>query len=560
MQGTCTINGVEFTPLPGVRYAHDYVKIVQDIHKMAETRGEEYGVAQLANAYQYLFLNDLFFITYFVVVKPQTEENRLRVNHPFVVQGCQDVEEGPLDMTLDVWAREHFKSTIITIAETLQFFAKEPEEGCGIISATRSLAKDFMSAIMRIMQTEGPFLHHLFPDGGFWVNPEREASKWSLNEGANLNRKSNDPTPSLYAAGLEEGMPTGKHFKRRVYDDIVNADISRSAQRMTDLKMLYDVSQDIGKIGGHHRVVGTFYHYADPLVAIKDKVKINSDESLYHLRIKPATEDGSPNGKPVLLSQEALDVKKTQKTYHTQQLCQPVPESTRKIPGALLREMDGKDIPANILKLQIVDPAGTREDGKGDDWASVVLGVEPNVDDFGASNFYILDLFLDQIPEAEGPRMASEMWLRNGRIAAMGVEKVALASAEQHIANALRVHGVHLSKDFKNLIILKPIGRSKEKRIEDAFAYPLYNGKLFISKDIPVRFRDRLKEEMDTFPYGAHDDGIDAIAYGIRDMMADKIVMALLQSLTPANPDALYDGRGRFKRIATGGGANWLGM
>jgi hypothetical protein len=551
---TVKINGVEFTPLPGVRYAHDYVGMSNKIREVAETEGEDAGVAYAEKAYRYLFLNDLFFIVYFVEMKPQTPEQQKMVNHPFVVNACQEVEEGPSNMTLDVWAREHFKSTIITRAETLQFLAREPEEGACIISATRGLAKDFLRSLMNTMQAEGPFLKQIFPEGPFWFNPLKEAKLWSVNEGCNLDRNSKDPTPSLYAAGLEEGMPTGKHFKRLIFDDIVNADIARSSQRMADLKVLYDVAQDVGKEGGHVRVVGTFYHYADPLVYIRDKKRINSEEFLYHHRVKPATDDGEPNGKPVLISQETLDVKKTQKTYYTQQLCNPVPESTRKIPGRLLKDIKHQDIPMDIIKVMPVDPAGKREDGRGDNWAIAVIGIEPNADDLGASNFYIMDLFLDRIDEAQAPMMVAQMYKRNGLITMLGVEKVGLATAEIHIANALRESGVELSVKAKNLMTLNPAKRSKEARIETALAWPLYNGKVFISDRVPVEYRDRLREELDSFPFGATDDGIDDIAYGLRDMLLNETVKGALMSYAPQKHIDLYGDN----KLVLKGGSSWM--
>jgi hypothetical protein len=504
--------------------------MIQDAEKEHGKEGEQEVAAEI---FRNFFEEDLFFIVYFVVVKPVTPEDMALVNHPFVINACREVGDGPKDMTIDIWAREHFKSTIITIAETLQFFAKEPEEGCCIISATRNLAKDFVRSLLETMQKEGMFLNTLFPGGGFWFDPEKEAKLWSVIDGAKLRRKSTAPTPSLFAAGLEDGMPTGKHFKRVIFDDIVNADIAESPPRMNVLKKKFDAAQNVGKHGGHKRVVGTIYHYADPVIYIRDKKAINTEDPLWEPRVKPATVDGSRNGKPVLLSQRELDIKKTESTYPTQQLCDPTPEEDRKLEGELVKDISPKDIPQNIIKLMACDPAGDINEGKGDNWATFVVGVSPNTDDYGASDFYILDGDVSQMPEAAGPALVSDIYMRNGRIQALGIEKVALSTTEIHVEKALQKRGRRVSVKAKNMIILKTRGRSKVRRIVDSWAWPLANGKIHISTAIPRTVRDWLRRELDQFPYGETDDIIDILAYIFGDMMADRIVKSTLKTHAP---------------------------
>jgi hypothetical protein len=514
-----------------------------------------------------MFLNDLFFILYFVV------KNKA-ANHPFVLRACHMVESGPDTMTLDVWAREHFKSSIISVSETLQKHASDKDMGTCFLSATRTLAKKLLRSLMDIMESEAGFLNFMFPHvidedsdsptygdvlhwGPFWENPEKQAPLWSANDGLKLRRDSKAHTPSMYAAGLEEGMPTGDHYGRLVFDDITNPDVAKSPQRMNDLKDLFDVAQDIGTLDGHSRVVGTFYHWADPLVYVRDKTKIDSDESLYHTRIFPATHDGSPNGIPVLLTQEKLDEKKTQRTFYTQQLCNPVPVATRKLNSSMLKEIDPKDIPINLIKLMGVDPAGEREDGKGDNWGMAVVGVDPNADDLGASNFYILDLFIDKLDEKDAPYICAQMYLRGGMIQMMGVEKVGQSTAEVHIANALKPHGRILSKEARNLMFLKPAKREKAGRIEKGWSYLLANGKIHISTRIDSAYRNKLAEELDSFPYASNDDGSDILAYMFKDMMQDYDVRALMSTFAPQEHVELCGDRKIPLSRRRTGGTSW---
>ena len=162
----------------------------------------------------------------------------------------------------------------------------------------------------------------------------------------------------------------------------------------------------------------------------------------------------------------------------------------------------------------MVDGAGERtsDHRKGDAWGIILAGVEPEMDDLGASNVYILDAVIKPMPLSDAITEVVNMYLRGGRILKMGVEKTGLTTTEVHIAGALRARGKFLSVERGNLVILKPGGRKKEERIEHNLQWPLVNSKLHVSKAVPVEYRERLRKEMDQFPFW-HEDGIDALSY-----------------------------------------------
>ena len=110
--------------VPGkVYYKNNYVKIIRDIDlgKFQDMPGAKGGVA-----YRHLVETDLFFLVYFIMNMRGDKDNIWGVNRPFVVEMCQVVERGPKDYTLDIWAREHLKSSIITIAETIHEVLRNP--------------------------------------------------------------------------------------------------------------------------------------------------------------------------------------------------------------------------------------------------------------------------------------------------------------------------------------------------------------------------------------------------------------------------------------------------
>lgn len=492
-------------PLAGVYYKHNYGHIVADINckKIDEL-----------SAYRALILDDLWFIVYFVF--------GIKIaNHPFVVDACREVEGGPCDFTLDVWAREHFKSSIITKAETIRDSLRNPEGSTAIFSATRPLAKKFLFEIKETLQNSG-FLRACFPDV-IWQNCERDSPLWSLDEGIILKRRTNMPEPNISSWGLVEGMPTGMHFDNRKYDDIVNKDIAESADVMEKVKEKYDLSQYLGKDGGKHRVIGTFYHHNDPLVYIRNKRDMEG-KAKYVLRLKPGSHDGTATGKPVFVTQKRWDDLKSDHGFNTQMLCNPTPLADQKLNPDFLARVEKKDIPQGLYRVMLVDQAGDMDSnlkGAGDSWACAVVGVEKRTDDIGQCKVYIEDLWISPSSESEAIEQITRMYLAGGVIQRLGVEKVGTTTTHLHIAAALKARGRNVRFEEKGDVgvLLRPAGRTKRKLIESSLAWPLNNGKIHYSSAIPNAYMQRLKLEMSNFPFW-HDDGINSLAY-LYDVIKD---------------------------------------
>lgn len=531
---------IEFKPNPKCNYKHDYEAIFREIAN---------GHMDAIPAYRQLILEDLWFILFFVI---KIEE----ANHPFVVDACFDVETGPQTLTLDVWARGHFKSSIITVAETVQYHLKNPDHCTCIFSYKKGAAEKFLDAIRKIY--EDSLMKACFPEV-LYENPDTQSPSWSLEKGITLKRTNKSrPQKTVQASGLIEGMVTGDHFNRLVWDDVETDDIAEQPDQLHKCASKFDMSQNLGMTTGEtlKRAIGTFYSHAGVVVYIRDKKDIHG-ENLFKSRIIAATDDGTPNGKPILLSQKQLDEKKTESSYNSQQLCDPTPLGDRKLDGALLKDIDPQDIPDNIHKLMIVDPAGDDKTSKSNDndpWGLMVAGVDPDFDDLGASNIYITDLMIEKLGETEGTEAAVRMYLRNGVIFQLGVEKVALSTTEIHIANALKVHRRRVSREDKTLYILTPAGRQKNRRIESALSWPLSNGKLFISTAIPKKYRDAIREHLDSFPHAKHDEGPDMLAY-FYDMVHDKENKYRLLSSPRKRRLSIVP---RRTRVAEDGGQRWL--
>lgn len=492
-----------FTKLPGVRYRFDYYQIFDDIES-GKVRPESY--------YRTLICEDLFFLTYFGLKIPCA-------HHPFWVQACADVDTGPKDRTLDIWGREHGKSTIITCAETIQDCLRVDggcEERIGILSYNKTTAESFLKVIKAAFEGS-EFLKACFPDI-LWNNPSTESPQWSLENGIILKRKGFFKEATIEAWGLIDGQPTGRHFTKRVYDDIVTPELSKTPERMKSVSMAFDLSENLGAEGGTVRVVGTTYDYNDTICYLKNQKDPVTGKPTWHVREKPSVEPRTFSGKPVFLSQKRIDrLKLNRITFAAQHLLDPQPEELQKLNPERIKVIRYNQVPKKMFKFVVVDPAG-KEAGR-DSWAIGLFGVEPYRDDIGASSVFLLDLVIEPMDFEKAIKRIVDIYIRAGRVAKLGIETPANSTWDVHVRNALKARKKFVSIEAGTLVPLKHGGRSKDFRIESALVWPLNNGKFHVLDSIPEVHTGRLREEMRKFPYW-HDDGLDMCAY-LYDLIKD---------------------------------------
>ena len=88
--------------------------------------------------------SDLFYLLAFAMGRADVRQS------DWLYDRCVEVQELP-DGMLDLWAREHYKSTVITFAQTIRDILVDPEITVGIFSHTKPIARSF------------PSRTHLFP-------------------------------------------------------------------------------------------------------------------------------------------------------------------------------------------------------------------------------------------------------------------------------------------------------------------------------------------------------------------------------------------------------------
>src|SRR5215813_3844538 len=137
------------------------------IYRDTIQRASELGPDAVRRIKRQLAQRDLFFLMCYVLGRPD-------VNRDWVFERCREVQAAP-DGHLDLWAREHYKSSIITFGKTIQDILCDPELTVGIFSYSRPIAKAFLRQIRTEFETN-EVLRGLFPDV-IWENPHRDASK-----------------------------------------------------------------------------------------------------------------------------------------------------------------------------------------------------------------------------------------------------------------------------------------------------------------------------------------------------------------------------------------------
>lgn len=421
------------------------------------------------------------------------------MENDWIFARCREVQDSP-DGHLDLWAREHYKSTILTFGMTVQDILNDPDLTFGIFSHTRPIAKGFLRQIKRELESN-EWLKALFPEI-LYANPKAESPKWSEDDGIIVKRKSNPKEATVEAWGLVDGQPTSKHFKRMLYDDVVTRESVTSPEMINKTTEAWELSLNLGAKGGKARYAGTRYHFNDTYSEI---IRRGSAP----LRIHAATSDGTMDGEPVLLTREELRVKRRDQgpfTFSAQQLLNPIADDTQGFKSDWIQYYDQKDEAPQFNKYILVDPANEKK--KSSDYTSmVVIGL--GLDD----NYYFLDAIRDRLNLTE---RADALFSLHKRWKPMrvGYERYGIMSDIQHIKD--RQNRENYRFDITELGGQTP----KPDRIRRLI--PLFEtGRMYFPETIyrtdyegkvVELVQSFIEQEYKAFPVGLHDDMLDAMS------------------------------------------------
>jgi len=286
--------------------------------------------------------------------------------HPWIYARCREVEANP-DGHLDIWAREHYKSTVITFGGSIQEIINDPEITIAIFSHSKGIAKSFVRQIQLEFESNED-LHRLFPEI-FYEKPQEHSPLWSLDAGIVVKRQSNPKEATVEAHGLVDGMPTSRHFKLRIYNDVVTDKSVNTPEQIEKTTRAWSLSDNLGMIGGRVWYEGTRYNFADTYQTIMDRGAAIP-------RIYPATHNGLADGRPVLFSPKVWAKKKIDQLeadIACQMLCNPLAGTQRFFDPDNLQRWEVR--PAVLMAYLTCDPARSKKKDS-DNTAMAVQGVD----------------------------------------------------------------------------------------------------------------------------------------------------------------------------------------
>ncbi len=420
----------------------------------------------------------------------------------WVFDRCREVQASP-NGHLDLWAREHYKSTVITFALTIQDILNDPEITIGLASHTRPIAKAFLRQIKREFEANET-LKGWFPDILF-DNPQKESPKWSEDDGITVKRKSNPKEATIEAWGVVDGQPTSKHYKLLIYDDIVTRESVSTPEMMAKTTDALALSYNLGAHGGHRRFIGTRYHYNDSYKSLMDRGTATP-------RIYAATDNGKIDGVPVFLTSEKLKEKRRDMgpyIFGAQMMQNPSADETQGFKQEWLRWAAPNGFGLNIYI--VIDPASSKK--KGSDYtAGWVLGLGAD------KNIYVLDIVRDRLSLTQRADLVMG-WHRRWQPLAVGYERYGMMGDIEHIKEVQEREnyrfpivelGGQLSK-VDRIRRLIPWFESGRIMMPQIFSKTNYEG---VPVDLAAAF---VNEEYLPFPVGGHDDMLDAMARVLDD-------------------------------------------
>lgn len=404
---------------------------------------------------------------------------------------------------MDLWGREHFKSTIITLGLTIQDVLNDPEVTVGIFSHTRPAAKGFLRQIK--VEFEGnEDLKDLFPDV-LWRHPQKQSPKWSEDEGIVVRRKTNPKEATIEAWGLVDSQPTGKHFRILLYDDVVTETSVGTPDMMKKTTDRWRLSLSLGAIGGGRRMIGTRYHSLDTYgVVIEQQSAIP--------RIYPATDDGTETGAPVLMTPETLAKKRRdfgKYIYGAQMLLNPFADKAQGFHEEWLRFWT-PDKWRGLNRYILCDPAGEKKGREHKDPDYTVFAVIGLGSD---KNYYVIDWVRDRLNLRERTELLFQFH-RQYRPLAVGYEKYGKDSDIEHIEYEQERQNYRFD--------ITPLAGSVAKNDRIRRMVPIYEqGRMYLPKscvrvtvegiavDMTAAYLD---DEYKIFPVARHDDMLDCQA------------------------------------------------
>lgn len=433
---------------------------------------------------------------------------------------CREVEATP-DGYLDLWSRFHYKSTIITLAGSVQEILKDPNVTIGVLSYNKPIAHKFVDQIRRALESQT--LVHYYPEI-LWEKPPRQ--NWSTQGGLIVKRQSNPKEATISGYGLTDGQPIGAHFALRVYDDVVIPASVTTPEQIQKTTESWELSLALGTDdGGRAWYAGTRYHTDDTYKVILSRGALQERRRLCI----------DEEGKAVMMTQAALEKIRRDMgaaTFGAQMLQDPVSDGVRSFDENDIMYYDEPPRRDTVNVYVFIDSAKAKK--KNSDFTTMLtMGYGWD------NNYYMLDLVNDKLNLSERTRELFQIqrkWNPNDTF----WEQVGMACDVEHVKE---MQGSKFYNYRFSIQELPRAGADSNKKDRILSLQPtLEQHRLYIPRVLKRlcadgQVRDMVQvflEQLKNYPIVRHDDILDPLAD-----INDKFVRD--RTHFPKPPDRLED-------------------
>lgn len=410
-------------------------------------------------------------------------------------EGTNDQYDPKKNFSMFLLPRGTFKSSVITIAFSIQNILNDPDARILIDSETFSKSKAFLAEIKGHLVGNDKLreiYHTLF---GMYPDDKKKSDLWSDSQLNVAARRKPRKEPTFSCAGVDV-TKTGMHYDLIIMDDLHSEKNVTTKEQIDQVIQHYKLAISLLDPGKPLIVIGTRWHYADLYQYILDY-----ERDRFNILVRSAyNPDGTLFFPERLTENFLMTTKKTQGSYifSCQYLNNPVDDEVATFKRSYFKRIDWdevKDKPINWYLM--VDPS---YEGLYSDYAAFVVGGM----DFDR-NLYVRHIIRQKMKYSD---IINTIFDLDNKFSPKGISLEVVATQKSityELDNEQKRRGYWL----RNLVEVKSRSKSKEERIR-ALA-PFYEfGRVFHIKNAPQL--DELEYELLHFPLAKHDDVIDAFA------------------------------------------------
>lgn len=394
-----------------------------------------------------------------------------------------------------IMAREHYKSTIITIGSTVREMLFRPDLTYVVYSYNLTSGQELFFKPIKTILESNQTIKSVWPDV-VWQDGEK-ADVWQADQ-LNLKRPAPRKEHTLECASILK-QKTGYHFDRGIYDDCVTPESVVTAEMIGKVIGQWRMSLNTLARGAKKCVIGTFYHYAELYSTIISE----------HLLLPVIQRCVDPNGVPVLMTIGELQKRKKEMgsaVFASQMMCDPKQASTQAFRPEWVQRW-AANIWEGLNVYIFVDPAG-KVSRKRDYTVMWAVAVDHN------ENYFILDIIRDKL-NLKGREDALFSLYAKYKPAMVFYETVGQQSDVEHMREAMDYRKYHFA--------IQEVGEWEEKGVRIERLIPLLERRCIwfpvecVHKNFEGMAEDMLSsfftQEYNLYPFCAHDDGLDSLSF-----------------------------------------------